>query len=433
MKLCTLRQLFLVQGFFVLVDKVSSLERTEYLRSLLLKNIQPLYDKNENLVVEVSSLEKKYVDLERQVNDLQTAIKNTNPFNPAIVPLGWEGGFAQSNINFAYPAVDLSSIDVTTNMANIDKLTRMQNVKWPEFSWEMVPGNEGTRVFNTFEEYLTRLGYDNEGRVWSIICPQQGIHGYINFNIEISVTGVRGWEDETARSTGVDMSVTGVVWLTVNKEAPATFRFLLNLIKWSTGMTGLPFSKSNGIQILTNRPGTEESLLILHDGMDPDFNAPHFKTHWDEGAYAQVYVQAQLGEIAKRAGQSQLVTGFNELIVTMFNFASGNMLQSGNVLSWNIWFESPEIVNQTEWQQHAEHWRDSFDNGNSHPGEPSTYFNGTIAKPETNPEKLISKFIADYFTNKQINSQVNSMNMDESFSEIEEEEVKDNLRRHRLL
>lgn len=98
--------------------------------------------------------------------------------------------FAQSNVDFAFPSPDLSSIEITTNMANIDRLTRMQKAKWPEFSWEIVRGQENTRVFQTFEENISRLGYDNEGRIWSIICPQQGFRSYIgNLNVEVSVTG----------------------------------------------------------------------------------------------------------------------------------------------------------------------------------------------------------------------------------------------------
>lgn len=118
------------------------------------------------------------------------------------------------------------------------------------------------------------------------------------------------------------------------------------------------------------------------------------------------------------------------------------MLQLDNVLSWNIWFESPEIVNQTEWQQHAEHWRDSF---NDNPvedlvkEEPFLNYDGTIVNPLTNlqnlvnQENLILTFIEDHFDSAQVNSQVNRMIMDESFSESDVEEVKDTLRRHRLL
>ena len=120
------------------------------------------------------------------------------------------------------------------------------------------------------------------------------------------------------------------------------------------------------------------------------------------------------------------------------------MLKFGNVLSWNIWFESPEYVDQTEWQQHAEYWRDSFNNNEHHgvyeDGENGLkYYDGTVANPFTNVLfiaellDMIATFIDDNFSAVQVNSQVNRMIMDESFSEIDKEEVKDTLRRHRLL
>mmetsp|Transcript_29823 Transcript_29823/g.33446 ORF Transcript_29823/g.33446 Transcript_29823/m.33446 type:complete len:120 (+) Transcript_29823:220-579(+) len=119
------------------------------------------------------------------------------------------------------------------------------------------------------------------------------------------------------------------------------------------------------------------------------------------------------------------------------------MFKFENRLSWNIWFESPEIVNQTEWKNHAEHWRDSFNDNIHNQAEDEEsellYYDGTIATPFTNglfifdQADLILTFIEDHFDIAQVNSQVNRMIMDESFSESDEEEVKDTLRRHRLL
>ena len=153
-----------------------------------------------------------------------------------------------------------------------------------------------------------------------------------------------------------------------------------------------------------------------------------------------------MGRIVPRAGQSQLATNFNEFFRGVFDFASGNMLQFGNILSWNIWLESPEYVDQTEWQTHAERWRDSFNNDEHHGVDDEAdeerafkYYDGTSANPLTNVLYVatlldtIANFISDNFSVLQVNSQVNRMIMDESFSEIDKEEVKDTLRRHRLL
>src|ERR1700744_3292490 len=90
------------------------------------------------------------------------------------IPPGWVGGFAGSNPAFAYPAPNLSSLPMLDNMANIDLLERQQAVKWPEFSWETVPGDPPPRCFQMFAPDISRLGYTDTGRVYSIICPQQG-------------------------------------------------------------------------------------------------------------------------------------------------------------------------------------------------------------------------------------------------------------------
>ena len=83
----------------------------------------------------------------------------------------------------------------------------------------MVPGNDSTRVYCRFTEYISRYGYDDEGQVWSVICPQQGADlGRLGeANVEITVTGVRGYLDEMAKpspSVAVELGVMVQVWLT---------------------------------------------------------------------------------------------------------------------------------------------------------------------------------------------------------------------------
>ena len=84
----------------------------------------------------------------------------------------------------------------------------------------MVPGNDSTRVYCRFTEYISRYGYDDEGQVWSVICPQQGADlGRLGeANVEITVTGVRGYLDEAAKpspSVAVELGVMGQIWLTI--------------------------------------------------------------------------------------------------------------------------------------------------------------------------------------------------------------------------
>ena len=97
---------------------------------------------------------------------------------PFPAPPGWVGGFEQSNPAFAYPSRNLNSLPIYHNMENIDKLTRQQKVVWPQFSWLTEKDENGwikdSRCYQRFAPDISRLGYDDSGRVYSIICPQQG-------------------------------------------------------------------------------------------------------------------------------------------------------------------------------------------------------------------------------------------------------------------
>ena len=90
----------------------------------------------------------------------------------------------------------------------------------------------------------------------------------------------------------------------------------------------------------------------------------------------------EIGPIQKT--NNDLVDHFNQIVMDVFNLASGNMLQAGNVLSWNVWFKAPALVDQEEWRTHAERWRKSIDEGHGSPDGPGTiarYFDGTPFSP----------------------------------------------------
>ena len=54
-----------------------------------------------------------------------------------------------------------------------------------------------------------RIGYTNTGRVFSIMCPQQGITLRLlgTLNVEVTVTGTRGWVNENNRKLAADIGV----------------------------------------------------------------------------------------------------------------------------------------------------------------------------------------------------------------------------------
>ncbi len=243
---------------------------------------------------------------------------NQNPNGP--VP-GWIGGFAQSNPAFAYPDPDFSSLPMLDNMANIGLLQRQQGVKWPEFSWLT---EDSRRCFQMFAPYISRLGYTDTGRVYSIICPQQGIcHPKIGcLNVEVSVTGQRGWVDETIKEIAADMTVEGKVWF-----SPAASQYRWMKYAWGVANdSGLPFplDKAHAIRVTTHKPGfPAQPIFPVRTGETTDFTSPDFARH--PQAWAVGNVEVEIGPIQK-TGHSD-VDDFNELVMMVFNLAAGNILK----------------------------------------------------------------------------------------------------------
>lgn len=301
--------------------------------------------------------------------------------NPTPVD-GWVGGFAQVKPEFAYPNPNLDALVLQDNMVNIDKLVRQQKVVWPEFSWETEQGNKDSRCYQMFAPDISRLGYNSLGRVFSIVCPQQGASSPTlgSFNVEVTVTGNRGWADETTKEIAADMSVAGKIWFAPSAHENKFVKLIGEYFKKHN--LPFPFSKSNAIVIPTSLKGdVGQPMFPLTKGASSDFPIPDFAKH--EGiSWSLAHLDVQIGGVEPTG--VKVVDDFNQLILDLFNIASGNMLQKGNTLSWNVWFTAPELVNQQEWQDHAEKWRKSIDVDNMSPDGPggkARYFDGTPFSP----------------------------------------------------
>lgn len=303
---------------------------------------------------------------------------------------GWVGGFADTlpKINRWSSEPDISTLPMLDNLDNIDKLDRQQKVLWPEFSWNTeLGGGKSTCCYQMFAPDISRLGYTNEGRVFSIICPQQGasLSRLGRMNIEVTVTGNRGWVDEEKRAFAADMGVEGKIWFAPSAKEGKIVKLLLKHFRKS----GAPFpsSKADAIVIKTHKPGfPDEPIFPLIKGSME--HIPKFTEHediaWDVG-----HLDAEIGDIVKTG--NEMVDEFNQLVVDLFNVGAGNMLQKGNILSWNVWFTAPELVDRDEWKEHAEVWRKSLNADHGSPEGPGTeprYFDGT-------PFKVSDTFLTD--------------------------------------
>ncbi|MFT6289508.1 MAG: hypothetical protein ACJAR2_000093 [Ilumatobacter sp.] len=276
------------------------------------------------------------------------------------IPAGWIGGIAESCQKFAYPTPDLSSLPMLKNMDNIDLLDRQQAILWPEFSWETEPGeSDPKRCFQMFAPDISRVGYTDRGRVYSIICPQQGVMSPAlgNINVEITVTGQRGWVDEGTRALACDMSVEARVWFGPGAEQNTAVKLLWAVTK-ELGHD-FPVSKDKAVVVSTNQPGDiDQPIFQLLKGETSRFKAPKFACHTDE-AWSVGHIEVEVGAIKQT--HIPEVDKFNEMLMDILNLASGNMLKQGSVLTWNVWVNHPELVDREEWQRHADEWRRSID------------------------------------------------------------------------
>lgn len=297
---------------------------------------------------------------------------------------GWLGGFSQENSAYAYnPSPDFSSLPMLKNMDNISQLKRQQKVVWPEFSWNTEPGEpDPKRCYQMFAPDISRLGYTDEGRVYSIICPQQGASSphLGSMNVEVTVTGNRGWANESNRELAADMMVEGRIWFSPSAYKHKFVKFVSDNFKKNN--LAFPSNKEHAIVVSTHKPGNpEQAIFPLTRGLSTDFPIPDFAKH--EGvSWTSGHLQVEIGSI-KLTGV-EVVDRFNHLVLDAFNTAAGNMLQKGNVLTWNVWFTAPELVDQEEWENHAIKWRESIDVDNASPDGPGTvarYFDGTPFQP----------------------------------------------------
>jgi len=306
------------------------------------------------------------------------------------VPKGWKGGFRDANPDYSYQVVqpDLSDLPIMGNLENIDKITRMQRIFWPQFSWQAIPGDESSRLYEMFASDISRIGYDDDGRIWSIVCPQRGrfIPGVGTVFLEVTVTGVRGWVDEPTNSAYADIGVIGIIWIEADENPVVKF------IADAFDEVLFPFSKENAVKVRGHTVGKPyEEYWPMTNGTDPLFFHPQFAQHWDE-AFSVYNLQVEIGD--------QILTGvkmvddFNAMIIELFNSASGNILMKGQKVAWNVWANEPELVDTEEWTEHAKKWKDSIKVEHTYlTGEPPAhpqYFDGREFKPELDLEDTLN-------------------------------------------
>lgn len=321
---------------------------------------------------------------------------------------GWVGGFEESNPEFAYPICNLSSLPMSSNMDNMPGIQRQLDVLWPEFTWQTVLNDDSFRCFSMFAPDISRVGYNDKGQVFALICPQQGIYseelGVIN--VEVTVTGTRGWVNETSQEViAADLTVAPRIWISPSKADTGIDHggMLYESLSSVATLTGLPFplSKETALVLNTfNKGNPSEPIFSVRAGIDETIADYPANTIHDDVAWNKAHLEVEIGSI--RPSPSPTVDEFNALLLSLFNVKSGNLLLETNVLTWNVWFDAPTKVIPGEWKQHAIKWRNSIDEDLPSPDGPGrlpAYRNGQPLVWDAILFEEILKKIDDWFVN----------------------------------
>ena len=357
---------------------------------------------------ESKQLAQKIEELNDEIEDLTKRSKTRTD---------WVGGYFQKNPHLDYPKTepDLSSVPIMDNHCNDQKLQRMQKVKYPEFSWLEDKADPSSRRYVKFYDDISRMGYTNTGRVYSIICPQIGFDlsriGLCGtFNIEIHVDKTRGWVDEDTRTVCGDLTLYAIVWIDMNDAEKAKYPIRAKLQE-SFREGEFPFSKEHGTIIRAHYPGKPyEPICPVHNGTDPDYPIPEKRNHFDE-CYGVGHISTEVR--LEKTGRPQH-DHLNEILVDVMEIGLPGMLSDGSIVHWNLWFSPPEPVDPEEWRSHTEAMRLSV---NDHDGRTSfdkhlaevEDFDGNITDLEEKGvyaplfEEVIDKSTWSLITNQSIN------------------------------
>jgi len=203
----------------------------------------------------------------------QTKAETNNKPKRFDIPVGRIGDYAEE-------AKDPSFMGkLTGNLQHIPKIQRMMKFEYPEFNWQMTLGDEETRCYQKFAQYISRFGYDDRGKVWSVIYPQQGLATFMgNVNIKITVTGVRGWIDENKKKVSSDIGVKGQVWFSTESKCLKAFNRFMHRYKGTP--YEFPLSKINAIKQTTHKQGDpSDPHLCISSGVNKIIRNPKFAEH----------------------------------------------------------------------------------------------------------------------------------------------------------
>ena len=283
----------------------------------------------------------------RDVRKEYGIIDNPSPIKDNIIPYGFQGGCLGYGSDFG--SKEFESIPIRGNHDRDLEGTRMMRGWWPEFNWFEFPNTSSDRkLYMKADQDITRLLYNDQGEILSVICPQFGTCiPYLGcLRIEVTVSHVKGWINENEKTCRGNIKFIGKMWIDdFSKENPH------GIIKYITEnyKGNLPFSKKHAIQISGdgNKELTDPNIKLQ------DMNDIIPNLH-PESYIVIGFKELFIGPIKNTENKF-----IDQMIVDLASIYQGNMFQNGNIMSWQVYCTKPELVDMNEYLSHVKELKDS--------------------------------------------------------------------------
>ena len=271
------------------------------------------------------------------------------------IPRGFIGNGKGYNSDFN--SKEYNNIPLLTNHERDHEVhkgnKRMMRGWWPEFNWFSTPESNKYKVYSQLYNDVSRVLYNEEGEILSIICPQLGqCIKYLGcVRVEITVTHIKGWINEIDKTCKGEFQGHLKIWISEQDTGSE----LINIIK-KTYKGYLPFIKDNAIIVdfYSNKELTNKSIQFV-DSMDISPNLHPMA--WFIVSFQSAYV-----------GYPTNVNNpiLDNIILNLVNINTANLFKTGNKLNWSIYLSAPELVDYNEYLEHVELMKNSYklDQGN---------------------------------------------------------------------
>tara|TARA_Y100000768_G_scaffold365501_1_gene326846 strand:- start:9823 stop:10974 length:1152 start_codon:yes stop_codon:yes gene_type:complete len=272
------------------------------------------------------------------------------PFINTKIPPGFNGG-GWYGYGADFDTQEYKNIPLRGNHDRDKEGTRMMRGWWPEFNWLEYPGTKyKNKVYRRADQDITRILYNNRGEILSLICPQFGIclpHlGCIR--VEVTVTHVKGWINEINKKCRGNAKIVIQLWIDdySNKNQSGLIKYITDNYKGN-----LPFNKKNAIRIKCYADKENTNELIKFQDMNDIIPNLHPDANMIVGMEG-----VRVGKVENNKNYY-----IDNLIIELASIQSSNFIVPNNIISWQVYFTHPELVNMNEYLKHVKELKHSIE------------------------------------------------------------------------